>query len=47
MRGPVGKDGRTKYFNVYGRNSVKAVLEFGEQVMAKPLEVSQIPETCL
>ena len=31
------KDGRTAYFRLYGRNSAKAVLEIGEQVMAKPL----------
>ena len=43
-RGQVGKDGRTAYFRLYGRNSAKAVLEFGEQVMAKPLDGSQIPE---
>ena len=36
-RGQVGKDGRTAYFRLYGRNSAKAVLEIGEQVMAKPL----------
>ena len=35
-RGQVGKDGRTAYFK-YDRNSAKAVLEIGEQVMAKPL----------
>ena len=36
-RGQVGKDGRRAYFRLYGRNSAKAVLEIGEQVMAKPL----------
>ena len=36
-RGQVGKDGRTAYFRLYGRNSAKAVLEIGEQVTAKPL----------
>ena len=36
-RGQVGKDGRTAYFRLYGRNSAKAVLEIGEQVMAEPL----------
>ena len=36
-RGQVGKDGRTAYFRLYGRNSAMAVLEIGEQVMAKPL----------
>ena len=30
-RGHVGKDGRTAYFTLYGRNSAKAVLEIGEQ----------------
>ena len=41
-RGQVGKDGRKAYFRLYGRNSAKAVLEIGEQVMARPL-VSQVP----
>ena len=36
-RGQVGKDGRTAYFRLYGRNSAKTVLGIGEQVMAKPL----------
>ena len=36
-RGQVGADGRTPYFRLYGRHSSKAVVEFGEQVMAKPL----------
>ena len=36
-RGQVEEDGRTAYFKLYGRNSAKAVLEIGEQVMAKPL----------
>ena len=36
-RGQVGKDGRTAYFRLYGRNSAKAVLEIGEQVMAELL----------
>ena len=36
-RGQVGKDGRTVYFRLYGRNSAPAVLKIGEQVMAKPL----------
>ena len=31
-RGQVGKDGRTVYFRLYGRNSYKAFLEIGEQV---------------
>ena len=33
----MGKDAQTAYFRLYGRNSAKAVLEIGEQVMAKPL----------
>ena len=36
-RGTVGKDGRTPYYRLYGRHSTKAIVEFGEQVMAKPL----------
>ena len=36
-RGQVGRDGRTAHFSLYGKNSSKAVLEIGEQVMAKPL----------
>ena len=43
-RGQVGKDGCAAYFRLYGRNSAKAVLEIGEQVMAKTFEGSQIPE---
>ena len=43
-RGQVGKDGRTASFRLYGRNSANAVLEIGEQVMAKTFEGSQIPE---
>ena len=35
-RGQVGKDGRTAYCRLYDRNSAKAVLEIGEEVMAKP-----------
>ena len=38
-RGHVGKDGGTAYFRLYRRNSAKAVLEIGEQVMAKSLRV--------
>ena len=33
----VGRDGRTAYYRLYGRNSTKALIEIGEQVMAKPL----------
>ena len=33
----VGLDGRTPYYRIYGKNSSKAVLEVGEQIMAKPL----------
>ena len=33
----MGKDGRRAYFRLHGRNSAKAVLEIGEQVMTKPL----------
>ena len=33
----MGKDGRTTYSTLYGRNSAKAVLEIGEQVMTKLL----------
>ena len=36
-RGQVGKHGRTAYFRLYDRNSAKAVLEIGEQVIDKPL----------
>ena len=36
-RGQVGKDGRTAYYRLYGRNSTKGLVEIGEQVMAKPL----------
>ena len=36
-RGQVGKDGRTTYSRLYGRNSAKAVLEIGKQVMTKLL----------
>ena len=36
-REQVGKNGRAAYFRLYGRNSAKAVLEVGEQMMAKPL----------
>ena len=43
-RGQVGKDGRTPYLRLYGRNNAKAFLEIGDQVMAKPFEWSQIPE---
>ena len=33
----MGRDGRTAYFRLYGRDSTKAILEIGEQIMAKPL----------
>ena len=33
----IGQDGRTSYFRLYGKDSRKAILEFAEQVMAKPL----------
>ena len=36
-RGQVGADGRTPYYRLYGKHSNKGLLEFGEQVMAKPL----------
>ena len=36
-RGQVGKDGRTTYSRLYGRNSANAVLEIGEQVTTKLL----------
>ena len=36
-RGQVGKDGRTTHIRLHSRNRTKAVLEIGEQVMAKPL----------
>ena len=35
-----GNDGRTVYFRQHGRNSTKAILEIGDQMMAK----LQIPE---
>ena len=43
-RAEVGKDGRTAFFRLCGRNSAKAVLQIGEQVMAKPFEWSQMPQ---
>ena len=33
----VGRDGRTAYYRLHGKDSKKAILEAGEQVMAKPL----------
>ena len=45
-RGQVGKDGRTTYFRLYGRNSAKAVLDIGEQVMAKPLRGRKSQKNC-
>ena len=32
----VGRDGRTPYFRIHEKNFAQKVLEFGEQVMAKP-----------
>ena len=46
-RGQVGKDGRTAYFRLYGRNCAKAVPEIGEQVMAKPLRGRKSTRSCL
>ena len=36
-RGQWEKDGRTAYLRLYGRSSTKAILNTGQQVMAKPL----------
>jgi hypothetical protein len=33
----VGRDGRTAYYRMQGKDSKKAIIEVGEQVMAKPL----------
>ena len=33
----VGRDGRTAYYRLHGRNSTKGLIEFGERVLAKPL----------
>ena len=33
----VGRDGRTAYYRLHGKDSKKGIVEIGEQVMAKPL----------
>ena len=39
FRCQVGRDGRTAYCRLQGKDSKKPIVEFGEQVMAKTLRV--------
>ena len=38
----VGRDGRTAYYRLLGKDSKKGMVEIGEQVMAKPLRGKKV-----
>jgi hypothetical protein len=40
-RGLIGHDGKSPYARLMGKHSSKAILEFGEQILAKPLRTPQ------
>ena len=40
-RGQVGREGRTVYYRLHGKDSKKGMLEFAEQIMAKPMRAKK------